>query len=103
MFPDLLLKGMVSGFSWWIEAADAVFDLSSCASCSGSCLPWLLGGLSLGFISAILLALVALFYFYFLPVFHRGFRSPVDFSRLEVAPKRPVEVDRRARLAAYVD
>ena len=96
---------MVSGFSWWVEAASAVFDLSTRASCpfhcSGSCLPWFVAGLSLGLILALALFLAALIYL--TPLLHRGRHPPFDFTRLEVVPKRPAEVERQARLAAYVD
>ena len=104
-FPDLPLKGMFSGLSWWVEAATAVFDLSTRASCpfhcSGSCLPWFVAGFSLGIILALFLLLTA--FIYLVPLLHRGRHTPFDFTRLEVVQKRPVEVDRQARLAAYVD
>lgn len=100
----LLLKGMISSISW-LEAAAAIFDLSSKASCpfhcSNSCVPWLLAGLSIGFLLAIVLAILALLYLS--PFIHRGLSFAPTSSPSEFVVKRASEVDRRARLAGYVD
>lgn len=95
---------MFSSFSW-LEAATALFDLSSRASCpfhcSSSCIPWFLAGLSLGFVLAVVLAILGLFYV--LPFVHRGVPSPVVPVRPELVVRRSPEVERKARLAGYVE
>ena len=103
---NLTLKGMIAGVRWALETATAFSDLSSKVACpihcSGSCLPWLLTGISLGFVLALLLGFLALSYLH--PVLRRGFFPPVVESGVsEVDRPRHLLVDRRARLAAYRD